>query len=257
MVVDHANEGTAMTTTTTTPPASRSGADTYREADERLRTARDEWRQEEADLMATRDRQLRQMVGTARGGVTATARALGVSDAQILRMLDEGITRVARRALDGADIERADYQLTHQRGGRSIGVVLVTDAGPSEGTIIAVMERVGLVLRERRSVSNTANDALRWAALKRVRQLAAKTLIAAGVSARTYRLADRRGEETVSLTCTPFVSGFCGEALSTIREILTSAGLVVTSGGDDTLRIGTVQQDDDQVSELLFTWEEQ
>jgi hypothetical protein len=231
--------------------------DLYRAADTALRASRERWRREESVLMASRDSALRHMVGHQRGGVTHAARELEVSDAQVLRLLDEGITRTARGALDDADVERTDYQLTHQRGGRSIGVVVIEN-GPSEETVTSALEQRGLVVVGRRPVSVTATDSLRWKLLKALKQVIKATLGAANISSRTYKLLERRGDQMVRLTLTEIMDGMADSARIRFVAVLRDAGLIVDVEQDGSLLISAPgTKDEPMAQELLFSWSDQ
>lgn len=229
----------------------------YSSANKDLRINRELWRVRERDLMAARDAALRALVGNQRGGVTRAARALGLSDAQILRLLDDGITRAVVSALEAADVERSDYQLTHQRGGRSIGVVLVDGRYVSEDLVVQALGEAGLRLVERRSVSTSNTGSLRWQELKRTKALAQGALADAEISPRTYRLVERRGDRAVRLTLTQVMDGLATSARERFGEVLRDAGLVVEDGDDGVLLVSSpVSGDDQMVQELLFRWDD-
>lgn len=226
----------------------------YQSADSELQARRLAWRREETDLMMIRDRQLRSLVGTRRGGVTATARALGVSDAQILRLLNEGTIRAVRSALDTAGISRTSYQLTHQRGGRSVGVVVLGDLSP-DAVISAIAGHADLQFDSQRPVSRTSTETVRWGKLRHLKLTAQHVLAEAGISSRTYQLADRRGDHAVRLTFTSVMDGLGEPTRQRFVDLLSSGGISVTVDDDGSLMLGGQCDDSDAVQELVFCWQ--
>jgi hypothetical protein len=228
-------------------------ANIYKSIDQELRMRREAWRLQESKLMATRNRALRALVGEQRGGITRAAKILGLSDSQIFRMLDEGITRAVTRCLDDAGVDRSDYQLTHQRGSRSIGVVLVPGSSADQDTINRSLLSSGLVIKCRQPVRNATNQELWWAALKEIKKRAGAVLQEARISSKTYRLRERRGASAVQLVFTPVVGGFVDNFSARVCEVLTQAGLTVSSGPDESIMVSDGNESQTH-QETIFEW---
>lgn len=227
----------------------------YRAADAALRHAREQWRTTEDALMATRDAWLRRMVGPDRGGIARTASLLNVSVAQVLRLLDDGIARATHGALSRAGIPRERYQLTHQRGGKRIGVVpIVMDGAPTYQSIIVAMEDEGLTLLDRRPMRFPSDLAL-WKALKETKKTAWRALTQAGISAGTFRLSAERGDTAVRLTIVAKLTPEIVQAMSEqFAQVLRDAGLTVSPGEDHQLNIVPLTDGEQSGTELVFGW---
>jgi len=224
----------------------------YRAADTALRTARETWREEEMKLMAARNAALRRLVGKQRGRMTRAARVLGVSDAQLFRLLDEGISRTVRSALDDAEVDRSDYRLIHQRGSRSIGVVL-TDPGLSEELVTQVLAAAGLSMIDRRPISLVSPRAM-GVELRRVKRIAQDAMNMAQISSSMYRLKEDTDHQVVRLTLTEIMEGVKNSVKSYFLDILRSSGLDVEDDSEVIL-LRTPDKDDEPVEEeLLFSW---
>jgi hypothetical protein len=235
----------------------------YMQADRNLKQLRTQHQRAENAALAERGIYLRLMVGTLRGGVAAAARNLGVSDAQIFRMLDEDLTRAVRTALDEQVVERDAYRISHQRGARSIGVVLAGAGSPSDTMVIEVLRRSGLTLTGRNMVP-AERGVLRWDAAKQVTGSVREALKAAGVSPKTYKVMTRSGARTVTVSCTTSMGSLADTAISEIRGHLVAAGLDVEdsriTGKDgewtNVLLVGTHRPEPvgSECVELVFGW---
>lgn len=197
----------------------------YTRADAELKALRERNQRAEAAALAARGVHLRLMVGTARGGVATAARTLGVSDAQIFRMLDEDLTRTVRTALDEQVVERDTYRISHQRGARSIGIVL-GDGSPSDTMVIETLRRAGLTATGSNLVP-MEQGILRWDAAKQVTEMIRGCLKAAGVNPRTYKVSTRNGARAVTVACTTSMGSLADTAIAEIKGHLAASGLDV------------------------------
>jgi len=227
--------------------------DAYRMADAALQQGRESWRHAEIALMATRDAALRQMIGPDRGGLATVAKTLGISVAQVLRLLDDGLTRTVHSAMAAAGIGRSGYTLMHQRGSRSIGMVLL-DRGLTESTVVTALAHDGLRLVERRLVWPDSTDAARWSRLKNTKRLAQLALTQAGISSRAYRLVARRGDEVARLRITQIMEGLDAQGQFVMR--LQEAGFQVEVDAGVLLISTPIEENQEQERELVFAWQD-
>lgn len=223
----------------------------YHLADEDLREAREAWRRRETGLMIVRDRRLRDMVGSQWGGVAAASRILGISDAQIFRLMDDGITRVAHEVLDQL-VGRDNYQLCHQRGGRTIGVVLANHE--QKRIVVEDMSKAGLDMIMERRVSTASSSSMVWSKIKNIKLEVERVLTENDISTRTYKLTGRRGEHAVRLTLRAVVSSLGYSVLEQFAEILANSGVGFRVVVDDT---SLLISDIDEIAttvEMVFGW---
>lgn len=225
-------------------------AEAYRAADDALRQGREAWRRAEAAMMAQRDAALRKMIGTDRGGLIRTSHALGVSVAQVLRLLDDGITRATQKAMAQLGLDRSGYRTIRQRGGRKIGLVI---DGVPDTDVTRAMEHEGLVLLGCRMMAH-GTDAERWNLLKQTKKRVQGALLDAGVSSAAYRLRAARGDREVRLTIVPILAGVVDVIRDQIIGVLCGAGLVVESGPGDHQLLVVPASSDVPERELVFGW---
>lgn len=225
----------------------------YQDADGALRRGRMAWHHAETALMARRDAALRRLVGSERGGIRNASNALGVSVAQVLRMLDDGITRTTSGVMARLGVDRLRYRLVHHRGGRQIGLI-VEDV--SEADLVQAMGEEGLRLVEARAVQKGTTNEEAWSVLKRTKKLAQQALLGAGVSSATYRMRATRGDRAITLTIVPIMAGVIDVIRWQLSQVVTDAGLVVEPGANERQFLISPAIPDDHDRELVFGWKE-
>lgn len=215
----------------------------YTQLDQELVAKRASWRHAELEIMRTRDRCLRQLVGDHHGGATECAKRLGVTAMQISRMLGKGTVRSMQRVLDRAGVD--DAELVICRGGRKIGVM---SAGTMvDNKIIEASKDSDLVF----AGTELAGDACATRNLLHAATRAA--LVEAEIPKNLVAVTKSGTEVAVHVAATDAAGGLGPETISRCAEVLRHAGLNTITMGTG-LRVEPSGGSSRPTTMLTFKW---
>lgn len=218
----------------------------YADIEQQLRESRERWRSEELAMIRQRDRCLRRMVGSKRGGVKACSARLGVSDMQVIRTLTKGTERSIMLALTEAGIE--NYTLVHQRGGRTIGVM----SPLPDQTIIDAVNAVGDLQYLGREV---VLDAAEAADLTKLVTEVTSALLQAEIPKKMFTVQASKQTASVDVMASTAAAGIGPEVLCRAIDVLADHPWCRVEETHDGLMVRRTGPDPEEPVALIFGWE--